>query len=136
MSRFFDETMQGLLEAAAIEYKRKKRKTMFDKFKSLFYAKCQVNKKDNMKIRFKKAKKNIKYINAYLNKWNEIEDSSIVRVLNEIKDKYNFEILNVSIEDANDYSLITISCNKEDKFDIFAIFCEILGEHVTEVEMK
>jgi len=85
-------------------------------------------KKNKRKIYFEK----LEYINhaPVVSRYEVISDNEILRVLNELKEEYNFEIIKVNLRHTNLCS-ISISCNDRKKYnEIFIKLTSKLGNKI------
>ena len=88
---------------------------------------------------FKKWKYKISFYKKYkylgYGTWTEVNDYTIVNVLNYLQDKYKFKIISVSLENCFHKSKIVIKCNRSDKDKIFIDFINKLSGDVENVHM-
>ena len=82
------------------------------------------------KIKFRKTTQRIGR-----DEWKEVADISILSVLEDIQEKYNFDILKIQLENCVNDSKIIIKCNKEDKQKIFMEFCMRLNDQIERVSI-
>lgn len=87
-------------------------------------------KKRKFKITFSKV-----YQPVYWGVWKEVTDAHILYVLNKLKDKHDFEIMNFDIKDCFHKSKVTIRCEKKCRNDIFIEFCNILSGQIEKVKI-
>lgn len=88
-------------------------------------------KKRKYRIIFSKV-----YQSVYWGVWKEVTGNHILSVLNRLKDKYDFEIVNFDIKDCFHKSRVTIRCEKKYRNDIFIEFCNILSGQIENVKIN
>lgn len=82
------------------------------------------------KIKFRKVTQRIGR-----DEWKEVANISILSVLEDIQEKYNFDILKIQLENCVNDSKIIIKCKKEDKQKIFMEFCMRLNDQIERVSI-
>lgn len=67
--------------------------------------------------------------------WKEINDTTVVSTLVRLQEKYDFKVIKADINSYHYFSYIVIKCKKEDKYKIFADFCELLDGLIEEISI-
>ena len=88
----------------------------------------------NMTISFKKAMTDISGY-GWHTRYKLITDHAILDVVNNLKDKYDFKILYVKLEDNCSNSKIKLRCKKEEKYLILSDFSRELAGYIEDTEM-
>lgn len=68
--------------------------------------------------------------------WKEVTDSYILYILNEVKEKHDFEIVSFDIKDCFRKSEVVIKCEKNCKSAIFIKFCNALSGQIENVKVE
>ena len=79
-----------------------------------------------------KFRKQYKHIDIGV--WTEITDASLIKVLLELQEQYDFEIVSFKFKNCFSRSYIKIKCDKYDKNTIFFDFCLELDRQITDIE--
>lgn len=89
---------------------------------------------------FKRRKYSISFFKAAQNMdwggYEEVTDGFILRVLSDMQENYEFEIVSIKIRDIFSESKIIIRCNKDDKTKIFMDFCIKLSRDINKVTIS
>lgn len=72
-------------------------------------------------------------LNSYSMNYQQVTDSCLMSVLLTLQKKYDFKIISVDFKDCFRNSNIKIKCKKEDKYNIFGEYCEILGKNICNI---
>lgn len=87
----------------------------------------------------RKRKYTITFTKSYISKgWGvhtEVTDDCIISTIVQLKEKYDFGIISVKLQDSFHKSKITIKCTKEDKYLILKDFVGILGKLIDNVHI-
>ena len=70
------------------------------------------------------------------NMYGTIDDYTVILTILELKEKYNFDIVSLVIEDQYNDSLLKIRCDRNDKDDILSDLCKKLSNTITNIRMR
>lgn len=95
----------------------------------LFKKKEQKIKRKKYSFKFQKAQV---YSGSSL-RYETISDSYLLEKLQQLQNKYDFEIISVCIKDESYISTIVIKCAINDKSKIFSDYCIEVGKYICKV---
>ena len=87
-----------------------------------------TNGYEEYELKFKKTYQPVDYMS-----WKEVSDASLINVLLNLQEKYDFDIVSTKFGNCYCYSWIRIQCKKEDKSKIFSEYCVMLDGKIESI---